>query len=75
MSMFEKRQRIKRESTVNNLLRKLGLTTETLPDGVVKFWRSGFWIVIHYSGNAVKIEIPKSATPISQQAYWFGKIS
>jgi beta-galactosidase len=46
------------------LYNSIGITTESLPEGVVKVWRSGFWIAINYSSQSVKIEIPANATII-----------
>jgi beta-galactosidase len=46
------------------LYNSIGLTTEPLPEGVVKVWRSGFWIAINYNSQPVKIEIPANATII-----------
>ena len=42
----------------------IGITLESLPEGVVKVWRSGFWIAINYSSQSVKIDIPANATII-----------
>jgi beta-galactosidase len=44
------------------LYKSLGLTTEQLPEGIIKVWRSGFWIAINYSSQPVKIEIPANAS-------------
>ncbi|MBN1393397.1 MAG: beta-galactosidase [Sedimentisphaerales bacterium] len=55
--------RIEKE-VIDRLYNSIGLTTEALPEGVVKVWRSGFWIVINYNTNPVEIEIPANATII-----------
>ena len=34
------------------LYNSIGITTESLPEGVVKVWRSGFWIAINYSSQS-----------------------
>lgn len=45
----------------------IGLTTEALPEGVIKVWRSGFWIAINYNSVPVKIEIPAGAKMVIGQ--------
>jgi len=49
------------KDVINRLYNSIGLTTEALPEGVVKTWRSGFWVAINYSSDPVKIEMPKNA--------------
>lgn len=49
------------KDTIKKLYHSIGLTTEILPEGVVKVWRSGFWVAINYSSDPVKIEVPKNA--------------
>ena len=43
------------------LYHAVGNTTEPLPEGLVKTWRSGFWIAINYSSQPVKIDVPANA--------------
>jgi beta-galactosidase len=52
------------KDVIIKLYNSVGITTEPLPEGVVKVWRSGFWIAINYSSQSVKIEIPTKATII-----------
>jgi beta-galactosidase len=49
------------KDVIARLYNSVGLTTEPLPEGVVKVWRSGFWIAINYNSQPVKIEIPANA--------------
>lgn len=46
---------------IARLYASIGLTTDPLPEGVVKVWRSGFWIAINYSSQPVNIEVPVNA--------------
>lgn len=50
------------KEVLSKLYNSIGLTTDPLPEGVVKVWRSGFWIAINYGSQPVKIEIPANAT-------------
>jgi beta-galactosidase len=52
------------KDVIERLYNSIGITTESLPEGVVKVWCSGFWIVINYNSNPVKIEIPENASII-----------
>lgn len=52
------------KDVLTRLYNSIGITTEPLPEGVVKVWRSGFWIAINYSSQSVNIEIPANATLI-----------
>jgi beta-galactosidase len=52
------------KDVLTRLYNSIGITTESLPEGVVKVWRSGFWIAINYSSQAVNIGIPANATII-----------
>jgi beta-galactosidase len=52
------------KDVIARLYNSIGITLESLPEGVVKVWRSGFWIAINYSSQSVKIDIPANATII-----------
>jgi beta-galactosidase len=52
------------KDVIARLYNSIGITLEPLPEGVVKVWRSGFWIAINYSSQSVKIDIPANATII-----------
>jgi beta-galactosidase len=49
------------KDVIAKLYNSVGLTTEPQPEGLVKIWRSGFWIAINYNSVPVKVEIPASA--------------
>lgn len=49
---------------ITKVYASIGLTTESLPQGVVKVWRDGFWIVINYNSIPVEINIPANAKMI-----------
>lgn len=59
---------------IGKLYQSVGLTTEQLPEGVIKLWRSGFWVAINYSSTAAEIKLAKNAkliignTPVLQPA-------
>jgi beta-galactosidase len=46
---------------IARLYESIDLTTEQLPEGVVKVWRDGFWIAINYSSKSIDIKIPENA--------------
>lgn len=46
---------------IARLYNSIGLTTEPLPEGVVKVWRSGFWVVINYNSIPVQLNVPANA--------------
>jgi beta-galactosidase len=52
------------KDVIARLYKSIGITLDPLPEGVVKVWRSGFWIAINYSSQSVKIDIPANATII-----------
>jgi beta-galactosidase len=49
---------------ITRLYKTIGLTTEQQPEGLVKLWRSGFWIAINYNSQPVKVNVPANATYI-----------
>ena len=49
------------KDVITKLYNAVGNTTEPLPEGLVKTWRSGFWIAINYSSQPVKVEVPVNA--------------
>ena len=59
---------------IGKLYKSVGLTTELLPEGVIKIWRSGFWVAINYSSTTAEIKLAKYAklmignTPLLQPA-------
>lgn len=52
------------KDVMGKLYKTIGLTVEEQPEGLVKMWRSGFWIAINYSSVPVKVNIPSDATLI-----------
>lgn len=52
------------KDVIARLYKSIGITTEPLPEGVIKVWRSGFWIAINYSSQPAKIKIPSNASII-----------
>jgi beta-galactosidase len=52
------------KDVITRLYNSIGLTTEILPEGVVKVWRDGFWVAINYSSQDVNIKISSKATII-----------
>lgn len=49
------------EAVLRKLYREAGVSVENLPEGIIKEWRDGFYVVMNYTSDTQNIDIPDNA--------------
>ncbi|WP_370458794.1 beta-galactosidase trimerization domain-containing protein [Dysgonomonas sp. 520] len=49
------------KAAMTEVYKRAGISVENLPNGIVKVWRHGFWIVLNYSSDNYEADIPADA--------------